>query len=150
MDANTNELMRLIRTIHEGCIGVIKDALGRKLPVAGNMGVFCQNDADYKRFQLASMSLTKPSDNPAQKHFELRKPLTFPEGTYSFLYIRKPAADSPEYGDVDFILEPREFENLKKRVGEGWDMVEIRSPIIRALAYVSTREMAEKVRVRFD
>jgi hypothetical protein len=85
-----------------------------------------------------------------------------PETVYSYLYIRKPAADSPEAGDVDFVLSTENYKQLKAKLQSGfkiknaaiydkpgWDNIEIRDPQINALAYVGTQEMAEKARIKF-
>lgn len=162
------ELNELIREIHIGCFKLCHEAIGRYLPIAGNIGIFCQSEEDLENYTKAKEELTYPSENPDQKYFTLKTPIFIPEtdgipsATYTYLYIRKPNIDSPELGDVDFVLPKNEYEELKAKVinGEniegasiydrpGWDTIEIRNPDIRALAYISTQEMAEKVRVRF-
>lgn len=162
------DLAALIEKIHKGCFTLCYEALGVYLPVAGNIGIFCQSEEDFDRFTKARERLTHPSNNINQKYFELKAPITvqqigkIPSATYTHLYIRKPNPDSPEAGDVDFVLPQEEYVKLKNRIlaGEkvpgaslynrpGWDTIEIRNPNIDALAYVSTQEMAEKVRVKF-
>ena len=162
------ELNDLISKIHEDCFKLCKDKLGTYLPVAGNIGIFCQSDADYAKYSKIKEDLTYPSSNPDQKYFELKTPIMIdqigdiPETIYTHLYIRKPNKDSPEAGDVDFVLQEKDYSKMKERVmqgkyGEGvsiydrpgWDNIEIKSPEINAIAYVSTLEMAQKVRVKF-
>jgi hypothetical protein len=83
---------------------------------------------------------------------------------YTHLYIRKP--DPTPYGqyngDVDFVLSGDEYVELKKLLldGEeikvaqiydrvGWDTIQLIWPGINSVGYISTKEFAEKVRVRF-
>lgn len=162
------QLQNLIQKIHEGCFTLCKQALGKYLPVAGNIGIFCQSKNDFAIYTKIREEITYPSNNPDQKYFELKIPIVVhssgdvPEATYTHLYIRKPNINSPESGDVDFVLSPSEYLQLKQKIlnGEkvegasiydrpGWDNIEIRNPKIDALAYISTQEMAEKVRVKF-
>ncbi len=84
-----------------------------------------------------------------------------PETTYEYLYIRRPNPNSPQAGDVDFMLEQDEFEVLKVRLLAGevvpgarifdrpdLDMIELYDPEVDALAYVSPRAMTEIVRTK--
>jgi len=162
------QLQNLIQKIHEDCFVLCTQALGKYLPVAGNIGIFCQSENDFDIYTKIKEEITYPSDNPNQKYFELKIPIIIrssgdvPEATYTHLYIRKPHINSPEAGDIDFVLPVSEYLQLKRRItnGEkiegasiydrpGWDNIEIRNPEIDALAYISTQEMAEKVRVKF-
>ncbi len=162
------DLKNVIQKIHIGCSKLCHQALGVYLPVAGNIGIFCQSEAEFEAFTKIREELTYSSSNPDQKYFELKNPITvdqvdtIPPATYTHLYIRRPNLDSPEAGDVDFVLSLDDYQQLKNRIlnGEiisgasiyerpGWDTIEIRNSEIDALAYVSTQEMAEKVRVRF-
>lgn len=133
------------------------------LPVAGDIGVFCHADEEYNLLVGYKERLTISSDNPNQKYFQLKAPLVFSGVTYEWLYIRKP--DPTPYGnflgDIDFIMGPTDFGELKQRVrkGEvpgaeiyerpGWDMVQLSNPEIDSVAFVCTREMAEKIKVKF-
>lgn len=163
------EVLSRIQKIHDACFKLCFEALGRHLPVAGNVAIFCQSEEEFDTFSKLKEELTYPSENPNQKYFALKKPIRISNldaGTaaiYTHLYIRNPNSASPEAGDIDFILSEKEYGALKQRLlnGElikgasiydrpGWDTIEIRDPEIDALAYVSTREMAVKVRVRFD
>jgi len=164
-ETEQTRLIDRLKEVNAACQEIIKEALHHPLPVAGNIAVFCQSETEYEVFKQVAESIANPSDNPAQKYLELKKPLVFSykdtDSTYNFLYVRAPAADSPEAGDVDFVLNQAEYTELKRRVSQagvagasvyerpGWDMVEIRNPRINALPYVCTQEMAEKVRVRF-
>jgi hypothetical protein len=160
-------LLELINRIHFGCFELCGDAFGKYLPVAGNVGVFCQSDNDFDRYAAIRKQLTEPDDNPDRKYFRLLQPIVIPakgdvpETTYDYLYVRKPATNTPEAGDVDFVLSAIDYQQLKSRLlaGEiingasvydqpGLDMVELRDAKIDALAYISTPETAEEVRFR--
>lgn len=147
-----------------------KQILGEYLPNSGNMGVFCHSDEEYTSLTKLREELTEPADNPNQKYYKLSEPIVIPaegdvpETTYTHLYIRKP--DPTPYGkykgDVDFIIAPEKYLKLKEKVenGEvkgaeiydrpGWDNIQLSDHDIDAVAYVSTKEMTEKVRVKFD
>lgn len=162
------KIFELINEIHLGCFILCKDAIGEYLPIAGNIGIFCQTEDDFLEFTKAREKITEPSSNPDQKYYRLIEPFIIlaskdiPQTIYTHLYIRKPANDSPELGDIDFILSLKEYLSLKQKIVEGikikgasiynrpgWDNIELRNPKINALAYISTQEMAEKVRIKF-
>ncbi len=44
---NQAKLEEAIQHIHFACFQLCKQALGRYLPVAGNVGVFCHYDDEY-------------------------------------------------------------------------------------------------------
>src|SRR3989338_7224723 len=86
-----------------------------------------------------------------------------PETTYTHLYIRRPDPYRHHVGDVDFYLEAKEYEELKKSLLSGeklqdarvferpdLDMIELYNPDSDVLAYVSTKMMTEKVRVKLS
>jgi hypothetical protein len=131
------------------------------------MGVFCHYDKEYELLIKIRERLTKPSDNPNQKYFELYKPIIIPakgdvpKTVYTHLYIRKPDPYRHHAGDVDFYLEPVKYSALKKALQSGklikgarifprndLDMVELYDPDVDALGYVSMKMMTEKVRVK--
>ncbi len=163
-------LTQRIERTHKDCHKLLKQALGYYLPVAGNIGIFCQSEEEYNNFIVFKDQNTYPSDNPNQKYFQLLEPVTIsisdqlPKATYTYLYIRKP--DPSPYGkylgDVDFVMESSDYESLVERVenGEveyaslydrpGWDTIQIIDPNVRSVAYISTKEFSEKVRVKFD
>jgi hypothetical protein len=163
-------LLTIIQNIHVNCFTLCKYTIGTYLPIAGNIGIFCQSEDEFETFTKIQKEICEASDNSNQKYFILKNPITIeqtrdiPTTTYTHLYIRKPSPNSPERGDVDFVLGKTEYENLKQEVlnnpnnvpgasiynRPGWDTIEIRDANISALAYVTTTEMAEKVRVRFD
>ena len=161
-----NKFMELIHSIHIVCAGLVAESTGKYLPVAGNIAVFCQNDSEYERFSVVGCKLTQPSANPNQKYFRLKESITIadsdmPAATYEYLYVRKPATDSPEAGDIDFTMDETSYYQLKQMViqGEvlnasvyerpGWDMVELKCEGTNGLSYICTQSMADKVRVKF-
>ncbi|MCL2869295.1 hypothetical protein FWF48_00580 [Candidatus Saccharibacteria bacterium] len=113
--------------------------------------------------------ITKPSDDPNQKYFELYEPIVIPaqddvpETTYTHLYIRKPDIYRPQVGDVDFYLEQSEYDEFKQSLINGakikgarvfprndLDMIELYDPDIDALGYASTDVMSTKVRKKLS
>ncbi len=166
--AAKEDLEQIIEAIHIDCFRLCKVILGEYLPVVGNVAIFCQSNDDYERLTHLTQKLTCLSTNPQQKYLELIEPIVVPASDnlpgadYAYLYVRKPAIDSPEQGDIDFILTLGDFERLKLRVAAGkvegasiydrpgWDMVELRDPSIAAIAYVSYEAMAVKARIKFD
>ena len=164
------ELFKAVQHIHFECYRLCKQSFGKYLPNAGNIGVFCHYDEEYEYLIGLRKEMTVQSDNVNQKYFRLHEPIVIPskgdvpETTYTYLYIRRP--DPTPYGrykgDVDFILSDTDYLGLKKRVikGEvkgaeiydrpGWDTVQIANVNSDAVAYISTKEFSEKVRVKFD
>ena len=164
---NEEELREAIEHIHLMSYKLCKQSFGKYLPNAGNIGVFCHYDDEYDFLTKLREQLTEASDNFNQKYFRLHKPIVIPakddipETTYTYLYIRKPDPYRHHSGDVDFVLEPDKYEELKKSLLSGTkikgarlferpdlDMVELYDPDVDVLAYVSPREMTEKVRVK--
>src|SRR3989344_5502113 len=150
------ELFEAIKHIHFEAHKLCKKAFGHYLPNSGNMGVFCHFDDEYENLIKIRKELTEPSDNPNQKYFVLLKPIVIsaqddiPETTYTHLYIRKPDPYRHHVGDVDFYLEPKEYQALKASLLSGkemlgarvfdradLDMIELYDPDVDALAYVS-------------
>lgn len=163
---NEKQLLKAIKYTHFSCYELCKNSFGEYLPNAGNIGIFCHYDEEYKFLTALRISLTEPTDNINQKYFRLHKPIVikakgqFPETTYTYLYIRKPDPYRHQVGDVDFYLEPEKYAQLKMEMIGGkkidgariferpdLDMIELHNPDIDALGYVSTEKMAEEVRV---
>lgn len=161
------ELLVAIKHIHFACFELCKQIFGKYLPVAGNMGVFCHYEDEYKFLTELRKKLTVESDNVNQKYFRLHNPIVIPtrgdapETTYTFLYIRKPDPYRFHVGDVDFVLEEEKNQELKKSLRAGkiirgariferpdLDMIELCDPNLDVLGYVSSREMTEKFRVK--
>jgi hypothetical protein len=164
---NESELLEAIEHVHFSCFELCRQSFDKYLPIAGNMGVFCHYDAEYESLIELRKQLTEASENVNQKYFKLYQPVVIPacgdvpETTYTFLYIREPDPYRSHVGDVDFVLEEENYQELKKSLQDGrvikgariferpdLDMVELHDPDIDALGYVSPREMTEKVRVK--
>lgn len=166
---NEEKLAEAIEYIHIACHELCKQSFGEYFPNAGNIGVFCHYDKEYIALIGVRKELTKPSDNPDQKYFELYEPITFPakedipETTYTHLYIRKPDPYRHHVGDIDFYVEAEQYIGLKQSLQAGeqingarifprndMDMIELYNPDVDALGYVSTNTMTEKVRVKLS
>lgn len=164
---NEEELLEAITHTHFACFELCKKAFDKYFPVAGNIGVFCHYDDEYKFLTELRKKLTEESDNLNQKYFRLHSPIVIPahedvpETTYTYLYIRRPDQYRAQVGDVDFVIDDEKYIELKKSLQNGsqingakifdrpdLDMVELSDPDNDALAYVSTRAMTEKVRVK--
>ena len=164
---NEEELLEAIKHTHFACFELCKKAFDKYFSVAGNMGIFCHYDDEYKFLTELRKKLTEESDNLNQKYFRLHSPIVIParedvpETTYTYLYIRRPDQYRAQIGDVDFILDDEKYIELKKSLQNGsqvngakifdrpdLDMVELSDPDTDALAYISTRAMTEKVRVK--
>jgi hypothetical protein len=163
----TEQLYDRVAYIYYECSQLISDSTGFVPETAGNVAIFCQNENEYIEFQKLADQLIQPSNNPAQKYFQLRNPLTIqsngtaPSTILSWLYIRKPAKDTVESGDVDYVLNQSAYEKLKAQVAAGsiengsiydrvgWDMIEFKNEGYDGLPYVCTSAMAEKIRVKF-
>lgn len=164
------ELIEAIKHIHFECYRLCKQSFGKYLPNAGNMGVFCHYDEEYKYLTGVRERLTEASDNFNQKYFKLHKPIVIeakgdvPETQYSYLYIRKPDPYRFHVGDVDFYIDPQDYKDLKEKMLKGevtmkgarvfdrpdLDMIELYDPDSDALGYVSTETMAEAVHVKIN
>jgi hypothetical protein len=167
--ASHDELLAAITFVHEACYALCKQALGKYLPNAGNMGIFCHYEDEYERLIELRKTMTEPSDNPDQKYFKLHEPITIPandgtpETTYTHLYIRRPDPYRHHVGDIDFFMDVDKYQALKQSLADGkvipgarifprndLDMIELYNPDIDALGYISTRTMSEKVRVKLS
>jgi hypothetical protein len=164
------DILQRIKIIHKDCHQLIKQSLDNYRPVAGNIGIFCQSDNEYEDFSEIKEKFTFRSDNPKQKYFQLKEPIVIPnennipKAKYTHLYIRKPDL-SPfgrYLGDIDFVMQPEKYNKLKKKVRErrvkgadlytrpGWDMVKVTDPKISSIAFITTNNFAEKIRIKFD
>jgi hypothetical protein len=162
-------LMQAIEHIHFGCYALCKQSFGYYLPNAGNMGVFCHYDEEYKFLTGIRKELTEATDNVNQKYFRLYKPIVIPardgvpDTTYEYLYVRKPDPYRFHVGDLDFYLSPEEYKQLKQEMLNGkqlkgarvfdrpdLDMIELYDPDSDVLGYVSTETMSKAVRVKLS
>lgn len=163
------QLFEAIEHVHAECYKLCKESFGEYYPNAGNMGIFCHYEDEYKFLTAVRKELTESSDNPDQKYFTLLEPIIIParddvpETTYTHLYIRKPDPYRHHVGDVDFYIDPEEYQKLKQSLLDGekiagarifprsdLDMIELHNPDTDALAYLSPKSMAEKVRIKLS
>jgi len=166
---NQEELLEAINFVHFVCHKLCKQSLGKYLPSAGNIGVFCHYDEEYSRLVKIQKQLTKPSDNPDEKYFELYKPIIIPaqndvpETTYTHLYIRQPDIYRAQVGDLDFYLERAKYDKLKRSLIDGGgikgarifprddlDMIELYDPDVDALGYVNPNAANEWVKMKLS
>lgn len=164
------KLYAKVEHIHFSCFELCKQALGKYLPVAGNVGIFCQSEQEFELLTKLREEITEPLDNPNQKYYLLYKPIVIPakedvpKTSYTYLYIRKldPTPYGRYVGDIDFVLKDSDYANLKESLKNGavikgaeiynrpgWDMIQLSVPEIDCVAYVGTDAMTQKVRVRF-
>lgn len=161
-----DKLLEAIEYLHVECHRIVKQTFSGNFPVAGDVGIFCHFEEEYTFLVKLQQELTVSSSNQNQKYFKLKEPVTFvskndlPSATYEWLYIRRPDPESNQVGDIDFVLEDKKYKVLKEQVlnnsfenariydRPNWDMIEINTKA-DALPFVCTREMAEKIKVRF-
>ncbi len=114
------ELLEAIKHTHFACFELCKKAFDKYFPVAGNMGVFCHYDDEYKFLIELRKKSTEESDNLNQKYFRLHNPIVIPargdvpETIYTYLYIRRPDQYRAQVGDVDFVIGDKEYGELQK------------------------------------
>jgi hypothetical protein len=162
---NEGQLLETIKYVHFECSKLCKKAFGKYLPVAGNIGIFCHFEDEYKFLTKLREELTEQSDNWNQKYFHLHKPIIIPtkndipETTYTYLYIRRPDNEKPQVGDADFVLEKKKFNELKKSIFEkkeingvemlyrpDLDMIRLSKIDSDILPYITTKTVAEAIK----
>lgn len=153
-------MMEAIKHIHLACHMLCNQSIGRYLPVAGNVGVFCHYEDEYAFLTKLREELTDLSKSVYGKYFLLHKPIVIPakgdipETTYNYLYIRKPDPKKHQVGDIDFYLEPEKYAELKQSLINGkiikgarallnrpdLDLVELYDPDIDAFGYIGNKK----------
>jgi hypothetical protein len=160
---NEAELNEAVRYIHFACHKLCKKVFGKYLPVAGNIGLFCHYDDEYKLLTKIREKLTQESDNWNEKYYRLHKPLVLqgsrdiPETIYTYLYIRRPD-QKIQVGDVDFVLNEKEYDKLKNSLSNGkkirgmeimdrpdLDLIKLFDQNIDVLSFIGKRNMEENV-----
>ncbi len=158
--------MEAIKYTHLKCFELCKKVFGRYLPVAGNIGIFCHYDDEYKFLTELREKLTEKSNNWNQKYYHLHKPITIPAkgdvpgAVYTYLYIRKPDQHK-EVGDVDFVLDKKEYDELKSSLLHGTevkgmkildrpnlDLIELFDSSIDVLSFIGSKDMSENLQVK--
>jgi len=163
---NIDQLLEAIKYTHYKCSDLCKNILGRYLPVAGNVGIFCHYDDEYKFLTKLREELTEISDNWNQKYYRLHKPIVVPaqgdvpDALYSYLYIRQPDQEKTQVGDVDFVLDKKEFNELKSFLSSsqeikgmkifdrpGLDLIELFDSDIDTISFIGMKDMFENVKI---
>lgn len=154
------KLFEAMTYIHFACHTLCNQSMGRYLPVAGNIGVFCHFDDKHEYLKQLQSELTDLSQSVYGKYYRLHEPFIIPEKedvpetTYSYLYVRKPDPNKDQVGDVDFYLEPEKHAELKQSLLEGklikgarvlanrpeLDFIELYDPDVDALGYIGKRK----------
>lgn len=150
------QLMEAITYIHVACHELCKQTMGKYLPVAGNIGVFCHYDDEYEFLKKLQAELVDLSKSVYGKYYWLHESIVIParddvpETTYRYLYIRKPDTNKDQVGDVDFYLESEKHAALKQSLFDGklingarvlanrpeLDFIELFDPNVDAWGYV--------------
>lgn len=155
-----SQMRKAIQHIHFSCHALCMQSMGRYLPVAGNVGVFCHYDDEFVFLKKLQAELTDLSKSVYGKYFKLHKPIFIPEQsgipktTYSYLYIRKPDSNKPQVGDMDFYLELEKYAKLKRSFLDGkvvkgarvlpnrpdLDLIELYDTSIDALGFIGDKK----------
>jgi hypothetical protein len=161
---NEEELFETIKYTHFKCFELCKSIFGKYLPVAGNIGIFCHFENEYQFLTELRKQLTIESDNWNQKYYRLHEPITIPsqgdvpETVYTYLYIRKPDQHM-EVGDVDFVLDDREYDELKESLLEGkkikgmevfdrpeLNLIRLSNPDVDTISFIGKMDIAGNIR----
>ncbi len=159
---NKNQLLEAIKYTHFKCFELCKKNFGKYLPVAGNIGIFCHYDDEYKFLTKLREELTEKSDNWNQKYYRLHEPITIPaqgnvpDTVYTYLYIRRRDQYKAQVGDVDFVLDDKGFNELKNSLSHGVEikgvkildrpnlnLIELSDPDIDVLSFLGPKNMTE-------
>lgn len=163
---NEEELFEAIKYTHFSCFDLCKNNFERYLPVAGNIGIFCHYYDEFKFLTKLREELTEESDNWNQKYYRLHKPITIPahgdipSATYTYLYISKPD-ERHEVGDVDFVLNSKEYSELKNSLLEGieikgveildrpdLDLIKLSDPTVDTLSFIGIEYMSGNIGIK--
>ncbi len=164
-------LLPIVEQLHVEAYKLCNKKFGKYFSNAGNIGIFCQSDEEYKQLTILKDKITRQDTNPMRKYFELIDPITIekkeniPEAKYTHLYIRKP--DPSPYGklrgDIDFYTTENELEILKSKVNETQnhgveiynqkgvgDLIQMSDSKYETVAYISTKKITENIRFRAE
>ena len=166
---NQEDLTHKLEYIYKGCKELLNLVMKKDYVSSGNIAIFAQSEDEFNILNDLKKQITKVSENPNQKYFELIEPITFkhndyPSDTFTHLYIRKfdPTDYGKYLGDIDFVCSDEEYKVLREQVQNGlfngaeiygrpgWDNIQISSTDYGVLPYLGTLEMAIKARVKFD
>ena len=159
---NETQLFKCIEYLHKANYELCKKTMQSYLPVRGNIGVFAHYDEEYNYLLSLSQKLTDHSVSFNNKYFKLIKPIVIPaednipSATYEFLYIRKPDPYRSQVGDIDYVLNPELYNQLKNSLIKGEsrlgirlferpkdDIIELFDPDLDVLSYLAKKSMNE-------
>lgn len=165
---NKEQLLEAIKYTHFKCFELCKKVYGKYLPVAGNLGIFCHHDDEYEFLTKLRGQLTDKSDNWNQKYYHLHEPITIPtdggipEATYTYLYVRKPDQHT-EVGDVDFVLDSKEYQELRNNLSNGvkikgmeildrpdLDLIKLLDPAFDVSSFIGQKDIIENVNAQIN
>lgn len=160
------ELLEAIKYTHFACFELCKKTIGKYLSVAGNIGIFCHYEDEYKFLTGVREKLTEETENWNHKYYLLHKPIEIPaQGdvpatTYTYLYVRKPDAHT-EVGDADFVFSGKEYTELKNSLLQGTkiegvgifdrpgiELLRLSDPDFDVLSFAGPKNMEENVRAK--
>lgn len=161
---NQDRLLEAITYLHATCHELCRQAVGRYLPVSGNVGVFCHEDEEFSALMSLRESLTDETANYNQKYFRLLEPITIdekdgvPAATYEYLYIRKVDPYRSQVGDIDFVMPTIEHRTLQSQLSNTnfthfarnferpeENMIELWDPKQDVLSYLVTQKLDELI-----
>jgi len=156
---NKDQLFEAIKYTHFASFKLCQKALGKYLPVAGNIGIFCHYQEEFKFLTKLGKELTDSNFSFNGKYFRLHEPLVItakddiPETTYEYLYIRRPDKFRAQVGDLDFVVDKNEYTKIleaKKVMGNveisdrpDLGMCEFSHPDFDVLVYLTTKTVAQ-------
>ena len=157
---NKEQFMEAIEHTHFMCFELCKKAFGKYLPVAGNIAIFCHYQKEFEILKKLGEEMTDHnSPNFNGKYFRLYKPIVIPakddipETTYEYLFIRHPDRFRPQVGDLDFVIDEKEFKKVQDlkilndvEIFNRSDIgmyCELFNPDFDVLVYLATKTVAE-------
>ncbi len=165
---STERLLEAITYTHFACFGLCKKVYGEYLPAAGNIGIFSHYDDEFARLKGFREQLTDASEHWNGKYFRLHEPITIdagggiPRTVYTHLYVRKPDPAKPHVGDVDFVMDRREYAGLKSSLKyeavrgmtvldrPDLDLIKLSDPGFDVLSFIGRKTMAQNLAVGLD
>jgi len=119
---DSDQLFEAITYIHFTCYDLCFKTFDKYYPNAGDIAVFSHYDDEYEFLTRIREGLTIEKDNWNNKYFRLIEPIVIsakgviPKATYTHLYIRQPDPSIYQVGDIDLVLSPKEYLELKDSV----------------------------------
>jgi hypothetical protein len=117
---NKGQLIKAIEYTHFTAFKLCKKALGKYLPTAGNIAIFCHYREEFAFLEKLGEELMNHNINFNGKYFRLYEPIVIaskngvPKTTYEYLYIRQADRFRPQVGDADFVMDENEYQKIQK------------------------------------